>query len=112
MRHTEAELHRLIEDNGSSWNAGTSKSDTEYQIDIFDKNLPLAIDALYEIITDTTIISAKLEQAREIIYVVNKTLRRGRQVTIRSVPTLTYTQLHALSCFITTGVAMVPLYAY
>lgn len=66
-RYSEAELDRLIEDHGGSWNAATSETETEYQIDIFDSYLPLAIETLHEIITDTVITPAKIEQTREII---------------------------------------------
>ncbi|MFQ5994453.1 MAG: M16 family metallopeptidase [Acidiferrobacterales bacterium] len=67
-KHSEAELDRLIEDHGGSWNAATDESRTEYQIDIFDRHLALAIDTLYEIITDTTITPEKVKLTREIIH--------------------------------------------
>lgn len=67
-KHTESELDRIIEDHGGSWNATTSQSKTEYQIDIFDKHLPVAISTLYEIITDTVITPEKIERTRDIIH--------------------------------------------
>ncbi|MDH3670219.1 MAG: insulinase family protein [Gammaproteobacteria bacterium] len=66
--HTETELDRLIEDNGGTWNAVTSQSNTEYQIDIFDENLTLAIDTLFEIITDSLLTPEKVERTRQIIH--------------------------------------------
>jgi predicted Zn-dependent peptidase len=67
-KHSEAELKRLIEDHGGSWNGFTTETDTGYQVDIYDQHLPLAINTLYEIITDTVITREKIESAREVIY--------------------------------------------
>ena len=67
-KHSEAELKRLIEDHGGYWNGYTSATETGYQIDIYDQNLPLAIDTLHEIITDTTITPRTIESARAIIH--------------------------------------------
>jgi predicted Zn-dependent peptidase len=67
-KHNEAELKRLIEDHGGYWNGFTTETDTGYQVDIYDQHLPLAINTLYEIITDTTITPEKIESAREVIY--------------------------------------------
>jgi predicted Zn-dependent peptidase len=67
-KHSEAELKRLIEDHGGSWNGFTAEADTGYQVDIYDQHLPLAINTLYEIITDTVITPKKIESAREVIY--------------------------------------------
>ena len=67
-KHTEAELARLIQDHGGYWNGFTSTNETLYQIDIFDKHLPLAIDTLHEIMTDTTITPEKIESARAVIH--------------------------------------------
>ena len=67
-KHSEAELKRLIEDHGGSWNGFTAEADTGYQVDIYDQHLPLAINTLYEIITDTIITPKKIESAREVIY--------------------------------------------
>ena len=67
-KHSEAELKRLIEDHGGSWNGFTTETDTGYQVDIYDQHLPLAISTLYEIITDTIITPEKIESAREVIY--------------------------------------------
>lgn len=67
-RHSETELDRLIEDHGGSWNASTDQVSTHYQIDIFDRHQSLAIDTLYEIITDTAITLEKIELTRDIIH--------------------------------------------
>lgn len=67
-KHTETELDRLVEDHGGTWNAVTSQSNTEYQIDIFDENLTLAVDTLFEIITDSLLTPEKVEHTREIIH--------------------------------------------
>jgi len=67
-KHSEAELDRLIEDNGGSWNAMTGPTRTVYQIDIHGKYLPLAIDTLYEIISDSVITTEKTALARDVIH--------------------------------------------
>jgi predicted Zn-dependent peptidase len=67
-KHSEAELKRLIEDHGGAWNGYTSPTETGYQIDIYDKHLPLAIETLHEIITDTIISPQTIESARAVIY--------------------------------------------
>jgi zinc protease len=67
-KHSEAELKRSIEDHGGSWNGFTAEADTGYQVDIYHQHLPLAINTLYEIITDTIITPKKIESAREVIY--------------------------------------------
>jgi predicted Zn-dependent peptidase len=67
-KHSEAELKRLIEDHGGYWNGYTSPTETGYQIDIYDKYLPLAINTLHEIITDTIITPKTIESARAVIH--------------------------------------------
>src|SRR5262245_35556554 len=67
-KHSEAELKRLIEDHGGSWNGFTTETDTGYMVDIHDKRLPLAINTIYEIITDTIIPPKNIESAREIVH--------------------------------------------
>jgi predicted Zn-dependent peptidase len=67
-KHSEAELKRLIEDHGGAWNGYTSPTETGYQIDIYDKHLPLAIDTLHEMITDTIITPKTIESARAVIH--------------------------------------------
>ena len=67
-KHTEEELERLIEDNGGEWNAYTSSTETEYTISIYNRNLPVAMDTLYEAITDTVITPEKIESTRKITH--------------------------------------------
>jgi predicted Zn-dependent peptidase len=67
-RHSEAELARLIQDHGGAWNAYTSSTDTAYHIDIYDRELPLAINTLHEIITETVITPSTIESARAVIH--------------------------------------------
>src|SRR5215813_1081414 len=67
-KHSEAELKRLIEDHGGYWNGYTSPTETGYQIDIYDKHLPLAIVTLHEIVTDTIITPKTIESARAVIH--------------------------------------------
>ena len=40
-KHSEAELKRLIEDHGGSWNGFTMETETAYQVDIYDRHLSL-----------------------------------------------------------------------
>jgi len=67
-KHSEAELARLIQDHGGAWNGYTGLTETGYQIDIFDRHLSLAIDTLYEIMTDTVITPQTIESARAVIH--------------------------------------------
>ena len=67
-KHSEAELKRLIEDHGGSWNGYTSPTETGYQIDIYDKHLLLAIETLHEMMTDTIITPQTMESARAVIH--------------------------------------------
>jgi predicted Zn-dependent peptidase len=67
-KHSEAELARLIQDHGGAWNGYTLPTETGYQIDIFAKYLPLAIDTLYEMMTDTVITPKTIESARAVIH--------------------------------------------
>jgi len=67
-KHSENELDALIEENGGSWNAVTSAERTIYEIDIYSKYTPLAIETLHEIITDSTITPENVEMSRDIIH--------------------------------------------
>jgi zinc protease len=67
-KHSEAELKRLTEDHGGAWNGLTSEIDTIYTVDIGGKHLPLAINTVHEIITDTIITPKNIDSAREVIY--------------------------------------------
>lgn len=66
-KHSESELDALIEDNGGSWNATTGGEKTIYQVDIYDRYAALAIDTLYEILTDSKITPENVERSRGII---------------------------------------------
>lgn len=67
-KHTEAELEALIREHGGSWNAYTMAEKTSYDIDIYSPNLLLALDLLFEIITDSQISPQNVELTREIIH--------------------------------------------
>ena len=67
-RHSESELDALIEDNGGSWNASTGGEKTVYEVDIHDRYSGLALDTLYEILTDSTITGENVERTRDIIH--------------------------------------------
>jgi predicted Zn-dependent peptidase len=67
-QHNEAELQRLIEDHGGTWNGQTLPTETRYQIDIFDKHLSVAINTLYEMMTDTVVTPNTVESARAVIH--------------------------------------------
>src|SRR5262245_28190438 len=67
-KHSEAELKRLIENHGGSWNGFITETYTGYTVDIHDKRLPLAINTIYEIISDTIILPKNIESAREIVH--------------------------------------------
>lgn len=66
-KHTESQLDALIEDNGGNWNASTGGEKTIYQVDIYDRYAYLAIDTLYEILTDSRLTNADIERTRKII---------------------------------------------
>lgn len=67
-KHTENELDALIEENGGSWNAETSAERTIYEIDIYSQYTALALNALHEIVTDSTITPENVELSRGIIH--------------------------------------------
>jgi predicted Zn-dependent peptidase len=76
-RHTESGLDRLIEEHGGSWNATTDGRYTTYQVDIFDRYADLAVDTLYEIMTDTSFSESKVRSVKDIV-----TRENGGQPTI------------------------------
>ena len=43
-------------------------TETGYQMDIYDQHLPMAIDTLHEMMTDTIITPQKIESARDVIH--------------------------------------------
>ena len=67
-RHTERELDALIEDHGGSWNASTGGEKTTYQVDIFSKHTDVALNTLYEIITDSQISAENVALSRDIVH--------------------------------------------
>jgi predicted Zn-dependent peptidase len=66
-RHTEAQLDRLIEEHGGSWNATTGGRYTTYEADIFDRYAGLALDTLYEIMTETAFTGKKVRIAKDVV---------------------------------------------
>jgi predicted Zn-dependent peptidase len=66
-RHTETGLDRLIEEHGGSWNATTGGRYTTYEVDIFDRYASLAINTLYEIMTDTSFTESKVQMVKDIV---------------------------------------------
>jgi len=67
-KHSENELDALIEENGGSWNAETESERTTYEIDIYSQYTELALETIYEIITDSTITTDNVELSRDIIH--------------------------------------------
>ena len=67
-KHTEAELDESISEHGGTWNAFVDNDSTVYEVDIFSKYTGLAIDTLYEIMTDSTISEENVELSRNIIH--------------------------------------------
>ena len=66
-QHTEAELDRIIEEHGGSWNAATGSRYTLFTMDIYDKYLPIGLDTLYEVLTDPVFKPEQIERTRDII---------------------------------------------
>lgn len=66
-RHNEAELERLIQESGGSWNAATGARSTVYQVDIFDRYASVAVDTLHEILTDTEFTPDKVGKVKDIV---------------------------------------------
>lgn len=66
-KHTEAELDALIEENGGDWNAATRLERTIYEINIYSDYASLALETLFEIISDPTMTSNNVETTRNII---------------------------------------------
>jgi predicted Zn-dependent peptidase len=66
-KHTESQLDALIEDNGGSWNAATGGEKTTYQVDIYDRYADLALNTLFEILTDSQLTRENIKRTRGII---------------------------------------------
>jgi predicted Zn-dependent peptidase len=67
-RYSEAELEHLVADHGGSWNAYTGNEETVYEMDIYSRYPDVAINTLYEILTDSTISEENVETSRDIIH--------------------------------------------
>ena len=67
-RYSEAELEHLVADHGGSWNAYTGNEETVFELDIYSRYPDLAVNVLYEILTDSTISEANVETSRDIIH--------------------------------------------
>lgn len=79
-KHTESELDELIESHGGLWNAGTGRTRTTYELDIYSKYALFGIDVLYEIMTDSTISEENVEISRNI---VNRELGGKKSALVR-----------------------------
>ena len=66
-KHSESEIKDLINDNGGSRNATTAHEETSYEIDIYSKYAGLALDTLSEMMTDSTLTVAQVEDSRAIL---------------------------------------------
>jgi predicted Zn-dependent peptidase len=67
-RYSEAELEHLVADHGGSWNAYTGNEETVYEMDIYSRYPDVAINTLYEILTDSIISEENVETSRDIIH--------------------------------------------
>ena len=67
-KYSEAELEHLVADHGGSWNAYTGNEETVYEMDIYSRFPDIAINTLYEILTDSTISEENVETSRDIIH--------------------------------------------
>ena len=67
-RYSEAELEHLVADHGGSWNAYTGNEETVYEMDIYSRYPELAVNVLFEILTDSIISEENVETSRDIIH--------------------------------------------
>jgi predicted Zn-dependent peptidase len=67
-RYSEAELEHLVADHGGSWNAFTGNEETVYEMDIYSRFPDIAINTLYEILTDSVISEENVETSRDIVH--------------------------------------------
>jgi predicted Zn-dependent peptidase len=65
-KHTGPELDRLIQEHGGAWSATTGGRYTVYSIDIFDGYADLALNTLFEIVTDTPFTDDAVKTAQNI----------------------------------------------
>ena len=66
--YTEAELEHLVADHGGSWNAYTGNEETVYEMNIYSRYPDVAINTLYQILTDSIISEENVELSRDIIH--------------------------------------------
>ena len=66
-QHTEAELDEIIDAHGGYWNATTYPTETTYEIDIFDRHTDVALQTLYEILTDSQFTDENMGKSKQII---------------------------------------------
>ena len=67
-KYSEAELEHLVADHGGSWNAYTGNEETVYELNIYSRYPDLAINVLYEILTDSIISEDNVQTSRDIIH--------------------------------------------
>ena len=67
-KYSEAELEHLVADHGGSWNAYTGNEETVYELNIYSRYPDLAINVLYEILTDSIISEENVQTSRDIIH--------------------------------------------
>jgi predicted Zn-dependent peptidase len=66
--YSEAELEHLVADHGGSWNAYTGNEETVYEMNIYSRYPDVAINTLYQILTDSIISDENVELSRDIIH--------------------------------------------
>ena len=66
-KHGEAELDRLMDEMGGTWNAYTESEFTVYDIDIFSRNSRFGVEILHEIITDSQLSQESIELVRDVL---------------------------------------------
>jgi len=67
-KYTEAELEHLVADHGGYWNAATGIEETTYEMNIYSRYAEFAVNAFYEIFTDSSITPENVEISRDIIH--------------------------------------------
>jgi predicted Zn-dependent peptidase len=68
QRHTEVEMRRMLDAKGAYHNGFTSLDSTAYVVSIVDRELPLAMEWLREILLEPALDPQKLKQARQDVY--------------------------------------------
>lgn len=67
-KHSEIELDRIIDATGAYSNGETWPEMTFYQVNIIDRDFPLALDWLREILLESLLRENEMNQAREDVY--------------------------------------------